>query len=93
MLSIVVGRRPPGEKETWWCNDKVQDVITAKTEALRLWETSKARRRRSLQAGKQDGKESSSNCKARAMNELYEKLETPEGERKIFRIAKARDKK
>ena len=26
------------------------------------------------------------------MNELYEELETPEGERNIFRIAKARDK-
>ena len=25
------------------------------------------------------------------MNELYEELETPEGERNIFRIAKARD--
>ena len=30
--------------------------------------------------------------KALAMNELYEELETPEGERKIFRIAMARDK-
>ena len=30
--------------------------------------------------------------KALAMNELYEELETPEGERKLFRIAKARDK-
>ena len=30
--------------------------------------------------------------KALAMNELYEELETPEGERKIFRIANARDK-
>ena len=30
--------------------------------------------------------------KALAMNELYEELETPEDERKIFRIAKARDK-
>ena len=27
-----------------------------------------------------------------AMNELYEELETPEGERRIFRIAKVRDK-
>ena len=25
------------------------------------------------------------------MNELYEKMETPEGERKIYRIAKAKD--
>ena len=30
--------------------------------------------------------------KALAMNGLYEELETPEGERQIFRIAKARDK-
>ena len=30
--------------------------------------------------------------KALAMNKLYDELETPEGERKIFRIAKARDK-
>ena len=29
--------------------------------------------------------------KARAMNELFEELETPEGERKIYRIAKAKD--
>ena len=32
-----------------------------------------------------------SRAKARAMNELYEEVETPEGERKISRIVKARD--
>ena len=37
-------------------------------------------------------KEAVATTKALAMNELYEELETPEGERKIFRIAKARDK-
>ena len=41
--------------------------------------------------GKQGGNESGSTAKARAMNELYEKLETPECERKISRIAKATD--
>ena len=30
--------------------------------------------------------------KAHAMDEVYKELETPEGERKIFRIAKTRDK-
>ena len=39
--------------------------------------------------GKQGGKESSSTAKERAMNELYEELETPEVERKISQIAKA----
>ena len=41
--------------------------------------------------GKQGGNESSSTAKARAMNELHEELETPECERKIYRIAKAKD--
>ena len=41
--------------------------------------------------GKQGGNESNSTAKARTMNELYEELETPECERKISRIAKAKD--
>ena len=47
--------------------------------------------RDSSPAGKRGGKESSSTLQDRAMNELYEELETPEGERKISRIAKAKD--
>ena len=34
VLSITAGRRSPGDKETWWWNDKVQEVITAKKEAM-----------------------------------------------------------
>ena len=30
------GRRSPADKETWWWNDKVQDVIKAR----HIWETS-----------------------------------------------------
>ena len=33
VLGMTTERRPPGDKETWWWNDKVHDVITAKTEA------------------------------------------------------------
>ena len=47
---------------------------------------------RGLQTGKQGGKKAVATTKALAMNELYEELETPEGERQTFRIAKARDK-
>ena len=35
------------------------------------------------------GKESSSTANTRAMNDLYDELETPEGGRKISRITKA----
>ena len=33
VLGMTTGRRPRGYKETRWWNDKVQEVITAMTEA------------------------------------------------------------
>ena len=40
VLSITAGRISPGDNETWWWNDKVQEVIKAKKEAMKMWETS-----------------------------------------------------
>ena len=68
-------------------------MIKAKTVAKKIWETSRRQEDKVIyrQANKAAKKAVETN-KALAMNELYEELETPEGERKIFRIAKARDK-
>ena len=93
VLGMTTGWRPPGDKETWWWNDKVQEVIKAKKVATKIWETSLRQEDKDIyrQANKAAKKAVSTN-KALAMNELYEEMETPEGEIKIFRIAKARDK-
>ena len=90
VLGMTTGRRPPGDKETWWLNDKGQEVIKAKKVAKNIWETSRRQEDKDIyrQANKAAKKAVATN-KALAMNELYEELETPEGERKIFRIAKA----
>ena len=40
VLTITAGRRSPGDDETWWWNDKLQEVIKAKKEAMKMWETS-----------------------------------------------------
>ena len=48
VLRITAGRWSPWDKETWWWNDKVQDVIKAKKEARKMWET----------AGRQEGRDS-----------------------------------
>ena len=40
VLGMSTGRRPPGDKETWWWNDDVKDAIRAKKEANKKWETS-----------------------------------------------------
>ena len=72
----------------------MQEVIKAKKVAKKIWETSRRQEDKDIyrQANKAAKKAVATN-KALAMNELYEELETlGGGERKIFRIAKARDK-
>ena len=93
VLGMTTGRRPPGNKETWWWNDEVKDAIRAKKEAKKKWGASGRQEERYIyrQANKEAKKEVA-RSKAHAMDEVYKELETPEGERKIYRIANARDK-
>ena len=93
VIGMSTGRRPPGDKETGWWNDEVEDTITAKKEAKKKWETSGRKEERDIygQANKAAKKEVAIS-KAHAKDEVYKELETPEGEQKIYRIAKARDK-
>ena len=79
VLGMATGRRPPGAKETWWWNDKVQEVIKAKKVAKKIWETSRRQhdKDRYRQANRA-AKKAVATTKALAMNELYEELETPE---------------
>ena len=71
----------------------MQEVTKATKVAKKIWGTSRRQEDndRYRQANKAAKKALATN-KVLAMNELYEESETPEGERKIFRIAKARDK-
>ena len=93
VLGMTTGRRPPRDKETWWWNDEVKDAIRAKKDAKKKWDASGRQEERDIyrQANKEAKKEVASS-KAHAMDEVYKELETPEGERNIYRIAKARDK-
>ena len=94
VFGMTTGRRPSGDKETWWWNDEVKDVIRAKKEAKKKWDASGRQEERDIynwQANKEAKKEVA-RSKAHAMDEVYKELETPEGERNIYRIAKARDK-
>ena len=91
---MTTGRRPPGDKETLWWNDKVQEVIKAKKVVNKIWETARSQEdKNSYRQANKAAKKAVATTKALAMNELYEELETPEGEIKIFMIAKAREKR
>ena len=71
----------------------MKDVIRAKKDDKNKWETSGKQEERDVykQANKEE-KKTVAISKAHAMDEVYKVLETPKGERNIFRIAKARDK-
>ena len=79
VLSITAGRRSPGDNETLWWNDKVQEVIKANKEAMKMWETSV----RQIAAGRQTRRHRKHESIAQPRHELYEELETPECETKI----------
>ena len=91
VLGMTTGRRPPGDKETWWWNDGVKDAIRADKEAMKKWDALGRQGERDIyrRANKEAKKEV---ARSKAMDEVYKELETPEGERNIYRIAKARDK-
>ena len=76
---------PPGDKETWWWNDEAKDAIRAKKEAKKKWESSGRQEERDIyrQANKETKKEVA-RSKAHAMGEVYNELETPEGDLYVY---------
>ena len=93
VLGMTTGRIPPGDKETWWWNDEVKDAIRVQKEVKKKWDASG--RQEEIDIYKQantEAKKVVARSKAHAMDDVYKELETPEGERNIHRIAKARDK-
>ena len=93
VLGMSTRRIPPGDNETWCWNEEVNDAIIARKQAKKKWETPGRQEERviHMQANKAAKKEVAIS-KAHALDEVHKELETPEGERKIYRIAKARAK-
>ena len=53
VLDMTTGRRPPGDKETWWWNDEVKDAIRAKKEVKKKWDASGRQEERETSIGEQ----------------------------------------
>ena len=71
----------------------MKDAIRAKKEAKKKWDASGRQDERDIyRRANKEAKKEVARPKAHAMDEVFKELETPEGERKIYRIAKARDK-
>ena len=92
MLGETSGN-PRTEREEWWWKDEVQLVLKGKKELKKRWEQTKLQADRvQYQRKKTEAKRAVVVARAEASSELYEELEAVEGLKKIYRIAKYRNK-
>ena len=81
------------DKETWWWNKEVQESIKNKKEAKKVFDrTGQEAHWEEYVSRRKEAKREVAKAKEDAYKDLYAKLETKEGEKDLFRIAKQRDK-
>ena len=81
-------------KESWWWNESVQKVIKEKKILYKEWQ--KCRSRENLEKYKlvrKEAKRAVSENKYKAYENFYKKLESKEGEKDIYKLAKVRERK
>ena len=93
VLGKTSGKGPPADKETWWWSEQVKQAVKAKKMAKKKWDLSGLQEDTiAFKEARKRAKKEVAKAKAIAMKEVEEEIETPGGERKRYRIAKARDK-
>ncbi|KAK3521727.1 hypothetical protein QTP70_015844 [Hemibagrus guttatus] len=92
VLGVSSGRRKE-DKETWWWNEEVQDSIQRKRLAKKKWDMDRTEENRQEYKELQCRvKREVSKAKQKAYDELYTKLDTREGEKDLYRLARQRDR-
>ncbi|KAK3522566.1 hypothetical protein QTP86_024988, partial [Hemibagrus guttatus] len=92
VLGVSSGRRKE-DKETWWWNEEVQDSIQRKRLAKKKWDMDRTEENRQEYKELQSRvKREVSKAKQKAYDVLYTRLDTREGEKDLYRLARQRDR-
>ncbi|KAK3512115.1 hypothetical protein QTP70_031146 [Hemibagrus guttatus] len=92
VLGVSSGRRKE-DKETWWWNEEVQDSIQRKRLAKKKWDMDRTEENRlEYKELQRRVKREVSKAKQKAYDELYTRLDTREGEKDLYRLARQRDR-
>ncbi|KAK3542268.1 hypothetical protein QTP86_021993, partial [Hemibagrus guttatus] len=92
VLGVSSGRRKE-DKETWWWNEEVQDSVQRKRLAKKKWDMDRTEEnRQEYKELQRRVKREVSNAKQKAYDELYTRLDTREGEKDLYRLARQRDR-
>ena len=94
--SEVLGRTKPGrkkQKESWWWNDGVREALKEKKLAFKKWKRINLDvDRKEYKVRKKEAKRAVKIVRIEWTQELYDQLGTKEGEQRIYRIVKARQR-
>ncbi|KAK3558670.1 hypothetical protein QTP86_023220 [Hemibagrus guttatus] len=92
VLGVSSGRRKE-DKETWWWNEEVQDSIQRKRLAKKKWDMDRTEEnRQEYKELQRRVKREVSKAKQKAYEELYTRLDSREGEKDLYRLARQRDR-
>ncbi|KAK3525769.1 hypothetical protein QTP70_007523 [Hemibagrus guttatus] len=92
VLGVSYGRRKE-DKETWWWNEEVQDSIQRKRLSKKKWDMDRIEEnRQEYKELQRRVKRKVSKAKQKAYDELYSRLDTREGEKDLYRLARKRDR-
>ncbi|XP_066347731.1 uncharacterized protein [Miscanthus floridulus] len=81
-------------KDAWWWNEEVQKAIKEKNECYKhLYQDRCADNIEKYKVAKKTAKQAVGEVKGRAYKGLYQRLNTKEGEKDIYRMARAHDRK
>nr|XP_049695446.1 uncharacterized protein LOC126054299 [Helicoverpa armigera] len=87
------------EKETWWWSTEVQEVLREKKVKFKEWqrthennECEKAEKKNEYDAWKKKAKKTVAVARAKAHEKLYDALDSPAGQKDLYRLAKARER-
>ena len=92
VLGVTFGKRK-GDRETWWWNEEVQKSIKEKKEAKKAWDKIRDKNTKKVYKEKKNkAKKEVVMAKGRAYDNLYARLETKEGEKELYRLARQRNR-
>ena len=82
-----------GRRETWWWNQEVQEKLKDKRNAKKVWDIMRdVASKLAYKTARKQAKRKVAKARNKAFEELYDKLETKEGENELFKIAKQRNR-
>ena len=82
------------KKETWWWNAEVGEVVGEKKKAYKKWQASGLQEDLDdYNNAKKAAKRKVAQAKSVKYKDMYDRLETREGEKEVYRLAKARARK